>query len=117
MSNNKYKSADFLQDLQDHTIAVLTQSELGITQDVAIKIARELTDLTRKNWGGSNIYFPVNDFGKLSERDQEIYSKFNGGNHFDLSREYNVSEIYIYRIVKYKRAEDIANRQTTFLED
>lgn len=107
----KHRIAEFLQNLQDYTVHVLQQHKLNITDEVANKIARDITDLTRKNWGGSNIYFPKNDFGQLSARDQVIYNKFRGDNILELVREFNVSEQYIYRIIKYKRAEDIASRQ------
>lgn len=46
------------------------------------------------------IYFPKNLLGRVSERDMQIYKEFNGKNHVELARKYDLTVQHIYRIVK-----------------
>lgn len=61
--------------------------------------------------GGAQVYIPKADAIERCERDEAIWRDFNGNNHRELARRYNVTEVHIYRIIKRMRALDRARRQ------
>ena len=65
-----------------------------------VEVSKKLTHHLASNWGGQLIYFPKNLLGRVSERDLKIYKEFNGKNHVELARKYDLTVQHIYRIVK-----------------
>lgn len=61
--------------------------------------------------GGAQIYIPKSDAIDRCLRDEEIMRHFDGQNHRALARQYGVSEIHIYRIVKAMRERERDRRQ------
>lgn len=51
-------------------------------------------------YGGVNIYFPKLDNLLTGVRDRHIKEEYNGENSKSLAAKYNVSESYLWRIVK-----------------
>lgn len=68
---------------------------LGV--ELTIKLAQEL--------GGMNVYLPKTDKLLQQLRDQKIRQEFDGGNHRELARRYQLSESRIRQIL----AEDGTN--------
>ncbi len=62
--------------------------------------------------GGIQFYLPKSNSIKIHQRNEQIYSEFNGFNHKQLAQKYDLTEQGIYKIIKEHRARDIANRQT-----
>ena len=108
--NFKSKGPDLLIDLAQHVAVALTEL-IKLDEGQAEQTGREIANRMAAHWGGQNIYFPMGLTYKLSQRDQQIYDKFNGVNQSDLAREYGVSLQWIYKIVKAVRQEEIARRQ------
>lgn len=77
----------------------------------AKQIGVEIAQRIAHNWGGEVIYIPRNLILLLNERDMKIFNEFNGHNHCELARKYNVSMQWIYAIVKRITKEEIAKRQ------
>jgi Mor family transcriptional regulator len=108
--NFKSKGPELLQDLADQCAQALTDL-LGLEKEKAEQIGREIAERMASHWGGQNIYFPMGLTMHLSQRDQEVYEAFTGDNHGDLARQFGVSVQWVYRILKLKKAEDLAERQ------
>lgn len=104
------KGPELLSDLAAHTATTLVEL-LKIDPEQANQAGMELANRMAGVWGGQNIYFPMGLSYKLSQRDLEIFSKFNGTNHSELAREYHCSLQWIYKIVKTVRADELARRQ------
>ncbi len=100
---------ELLADLADQVAAKL--AELGIDVERAAEIGFATAEHIRINWSGQNLYLPKGVQYQLSRRDIEIFERFNGINHDALAREYNLTVMRIYQIVKAVRAEMIRKRQ------
>ena len=105
---------ELLTDLASHASAIAAEM-LGLPSDTAehlgIEVARKMAD----HWGGQHIYIPKGVSMIASERDIRIYDEFNGRNHAELSRKYHLSTIWIYKIIRTIRAQEIARRQGDLL--
>lgn len=104
------KAPELLADLAKHIEAELI-SKVAANDDLAKQIGIEIAHKVAHTWGGAVIYIPRNLVLLISERDRQIYREFNGHNHQELARKYNVSVVWIYQIVKKIRKEEIARRQ------
>lgn len=90
---------ELVADLEDQTAACL-MGELKLERSKAAAVAKKVARHITQNWGGQIIYIPKNLLGQISERDIQIYREFNGKNHAQLSRKYNLTVQQVYRIVK-----------------
>lgn len=97
------------------TVADLLVTE-GLAPERAADIGMKVMDRMRDDWGGEPIYFPKGCAIDISRRDMEIWERFTGRNHTELAREYDLSVIHIYRIVKYVGAEITKKRQGALFE-
>ncbi|WP_153114592.1 Mor transcription activator family protein [Rhodocyclus tenuis] len=98
-----------IADLAETIAAELVKS--GQTEEIAVEIGVAVADKIRGDWGGEPIYIPKGCAIDISRRDVEIFEKFNGTNHHALAREYNLTVIHIYRVVKAVRLEMVKKRQ------
>lgn len=89
---------ELLTDLEQQTTHFLLQ--FGIQEDVSQQVAINLVNHLTNHWGGQLINIPKNHLYKVATRDLEIYRGFNGKNHAELARRYNLSVRAIYDIVK-----------------
>lgn len=94
------KCISVLDDLKDHIYNQMTDQ--GIDEGTAEIVAARLKEHFRKHWGGQQIYFTVT--GGERERNEELYSKYDGTNRDELSREYGITPAYFYKIIKALRA-------------
>ncbi|UOP08050.1 Mor transcription activator family protein [Alysiella crassa] len=107
---------ELVADLEAQTAAFLL-SELNLDNQQAQIISKKLSRHITSNWGGQLIYIPKNQGGKLDERDQQIYAEFNGKNHFDLAKKYDLAVQQIYKIVKTVGQYEMAQRQRGLFDD
>lgn len=105
----KSQAPEFLEDLINYSSGVLVKH--GFSAEKANIVAKEISKQMCEEWGGQSIYFPYWLRMEISSRDREIYAKFNGHNHAELSKKYKRSLQTIYNIVNTIRAEEIARRQ------
>ena len=100
---------ELLSDLADQVATRLC--ERGIDAERAADIGFEAAEHIREHWGGQPIYLPKGVQYDFSRRDLEIFDRFNGHNHAELAKEYNLTVMRIYQITKAVRAELIKKRQ------
>jgi Mor family transcriptional regulator len=100
---------ELLADLADQV--ALNLRENGIELEKAADIGFAAAEHVRKHWSGQSLYLPKGDHYDISRRDIEIFEKFSGTNHDQLAREYNLTVMRIYQIVKAVRAEMVRKRQ------
>ena len=76
--------------------------------DIGIKVA----DHIAHHWGGQSLYIPKNLHSKLSNRNQEIWSEYNGRNTKHLCKKFKLSEQRIYQILSAIRAQKFKRNHT-----
>ena len=101
-TNTEYP--EILQSLKDSVIEVL--SELNIDNEMAKQAAHDIAESIRLEWGGMAVYICKGQSYELSKRDLEIWNKFNGRNHNELCREYKITMVRLYKIIKNQRAKN-----------
>ncbi len=81
-------------------IAIDSLLSHNIDPSIADQIANHLRNSIANLWGGQIIYIPKDIQAKLSDRDTQIYTEFNGKNHSELASKYNLTIARIYEIIK-----------------
>lgn len=114
--DSRSKAPELLTDMQAHVMAALVELA-AMHSDAADQVSREVVQRMATHWGGQNIYFPMGLSVRLSERDHQLFSEFNGANHSDLARKYGVSLQWVYKIVKQVRAEQLRAKQGSLFGD
>lgn len=100
---------ELLADLAAHLYQHLTVH--GIDAPAAETMARASAEHIRQHWGGIEIYFPKGLSFEISQRNAEIWRKFNGENTDKLAREYKLTERQVTSIIAEQRALDRRRRQ------
>jgi Mor family transcriptional regulator len=72
----------------------------GRVDDLALQAGRAATEMVRRDYGGGQIYVPLD----AARRNAEIYKAFTGDNHFELARRYHTSVSSIYKILRQEKA-------------
>lgn len=106
---------ELVADLEAQTVAFLVAQQ--VEHNVAVSLSKRLSRHLTDNWGGQLIYFPKNQGGKLDERDKQIYAEFNGKNHFELAKKYDLAVQQVYKIVKSGRQQFLAQAQQGLFDD
>lgn len=106
----KHRATELLEDLADQVCSLMTQ-KLKLNKAQAKEIGQDVADHIASHWGGQSLYIPQGLSSKLSKRDLEIYAKFNGTNHNQLAKEYHVSVVWIYALVKRVHQEEVRKKQ------
>lgn len=94
--NSEYP--ELLADLAAHAEQLLRAE--GLKAERAHEVAFKLAEAVRQHWAGQIVYVPVGTGYELSARDRLIWDKFKGDNHEALAREFQVTVVHVYRIVK-----------------
>jgi len=93
---------ELLQDLADK-LAIQAVEMLGVPEAKARYFAQEAAGRVADDWGGQNIYVPMDMVGRRSARNERLYREFTGDNVSELSTKYSLSVQCIYRIIKVMR--------------
>ncbi|MDX5630371.1 MULTISPECIES: Mor transcription activator family protein [unclassified Brenneria] len=114
MSNDtnsfRSKGPELLVELAQHTASTIKEV-VEIDTDIADQIGEAVANRMMQVWGGQNVYFPMGMAWKVSQRDLEIFHKFNGRNHHELARKFGVSLQWVYSVVKRVRKEELDRMQ------
>ena len=97
MTDNR--AAELVADLEAQVVGCLV-SVSNIGKSDARIVAKQVAQHLSAHWGGQLLYIPKNHFGKLDERDKEIWAAFNGHNHAELARRYDLTMQQVYKILK-----------------
>ncbi len=120
------KSLDVLNDalpegLHPTLVEMAEQMFLALAEDAEAvqvlgkprlaQIVADQVDRVALRCGGGQFYLPKGLALKLSQRDREIFDRFNGRNKRELAREYGVTEMRIDQIVAAVRRAEFERRQ------
>lgn len=97
-------------------IATALVRELKMDHGPARKAAEIAVEMIRETTGGGTLYVAKGHLFAITEKHRTIYRRFTGDNHFQLSREFDLSERQIYTIVERCRAEEFSQRQPGLFE-
>lgn len=100
------KELSVLDDMKDELTTMLVKR--GVDPQDAQKIGHEMKAHFHSHWGGQIVYFTKKD---LSDRDTQLYEKFNGNNKEQLIREYGITEQTFYTIIKRARLAYVEKNQ------
>jgi Mor family transcriptional regulator len=75
----------------------------GIDRGKSEAIAKELALELAKTFGGRMFYLPRGDSIRRYFRNLRIFSEYNGSNHKELAKKYDISYVTVYKIVKQGR--------------
>lgn len=92
------KRHELLSDIADHVAHVL--QEHGVLGEVAEQAGSAVADHLSVAWAGATVCFPKDHRYKLTKRDLQILSEFNGRNHHALALKYSLTENAIYKLLK-----------------
>jgi Mor family transcriptional regulator len=115
VSANGEKYPELLADLAEQAAQLLC-SKGGIESKLAAEIGQELAEHLRAHWSGAGIYIPKGISYELSQRDLEIWNKFNGRNVRELAREHDLTEVRIYQILNTVRRAEVKRRQSDLFQ-
>ena len=107
---------EFLDDFMAKSTDIL-ENDIGLSPEQALSAAEKLVKFIKKDWSGQQIYFPKCAEDELSARDLQLWEQFNGNNYSQVAREFNVSVQWVYKVVKFMRAKNIANKQIDAFPD
>lgn len=100
---SRSKAPELLRELLAKTAAVLREKG-GLAEDIANELAGAVVDMVRTDLGGQLVYFPKGTMMDVHARDIEMWNEFNGHNHEDLARKYELAVPVVYdRLKKIKR--------------
>lgn len=68
-------------------------------EETSVKVVRQLT----KDFGGGQVYIPLEKFAFKEEFEKEVYERFDGCNIRELSKEFNISRNTVRRIIADER--------------
>jgi len=105
-----FSEPELLSDLAAKS-AALAKKLLDAPDDQADAFGSELAQLMAAEWGGQGFNFPKGTCYRVSKLHQDVYEAFNGHNHNELAKRFNLSRVWIYRIIERMRTADIASRQ------
>lgn len=77
--------------------------EIAISQVDAERIAIDIAEKIRTEWGGGLIYIPKGNKLDRRGRNYKIWKDFNGDNHAALARKYDLAISTIYEIIDSER--------------
>ncbi|EAU0196824.1 hypothetical protein ATQ06_13005 [Salmonella enterica] len=84
----------------------------GLPEDSASKIALDVMDIMKFEFGGQNIYFPRGRIEQCRDKADEVYAKFmNGESIQSLAHEFGHSIQWIYQMIAQVRARLKAERE------
>ncbi len=100
--------------LAEHAEAALIR--LGFEKMQAVRLANVVLTQLAFGCGGRAFYLPVGDLLKKQLRDREIWHQFNGRNVDDLARDYQLTQMQIYAILKKQRALNVNKYQGSLFD-
>ncbi|MBT0666362.1 hypothetical protein KI809_18800 [Geobacter pelophilus] len=89
---------------------------LGVDNETARLAAFQVTEIMRRDWAGTQPYLSKGMAFELTNRDREMYEKFNGSNHEELALEFGMTTRNVYDRIKAIRAEEFKRRQPALFE-
>jgi Mor family transcriptional regulator len=102
MSGTRQIGAELLVDVAGKVTALA--KEHGMDDDRAARLGTEAASRLAEDWGGQQVYIPMDLLARNKDRNAAIYREFTGDNVADLASKHGLSIQAIYRIIKAERA-------------
>lgn len=84
----------------------------GLARAASLDIAFQAAEEVRFQIGGTKIYIPKGDHIESDELALSIVNEFKGNNIADLARQHNITEQWIYQILKRNREAQTKSKQS-----
>lgn len=88
--------SELLNDIYSHTADVLAQYPDNSIQD-ANEASMAVVNRLREVFGGQLVYFPKGVQDDVTERDERMFNEFDGKNHKELAKKYDLTLQQVYR--------------------
>jgi Mor family transcriptional regulator len=98
---DKNTQTQTIEELTDVVKAKL--QAIGLNDDSAADYSAAVAEAIRHHFGGQQIYICKTDPSEIAKRNAAICAEYNGSNHGELCRKYNLSEQWLYKIVNEYR--------------
>jgi len=105
------RGVQVLRAIADSVRDTLTRQ--GLPAELAERSGLDAAEGVRETFGGEQVYISTGYALAISQRDREIYRLFNGNNHRQLSKKFQVTERAIYHIIARVRQAEMDERQDT----
>ncbi len=92
---------EILADLAMQIRELLIEAKLP--EALAEQLALASAERMRQRWGGQLTYIPIGASHEAMRRWLQIWSKFTGDNIPQLAKEFSLSEVYVYQIIRRMR--------------
>jgi Mor family transcriptional regulator len=100
---NQVKKTHLGKELINDLLTIIEDKliKLGLKAEDAEKISTEATIHVQSTFGGCSLYIPKFSplTESLKERNDQIFKAFDGKNHADLARKFNLSMQSVYKIL------------------
>lgn len=96
---------DMIIHLEDELI------KQGVAEEKASSSARETCEQLRKTFGGELIYVSKGRDVNSTLKHHEVFKGFNGNNHRQLAKQFDITVPHVYRIIKKILKEETDKRQ------
>lgn len=106
---------EILADMVVHLSKALREQGLDVTS--SNQVAWNVSEHIREHWGGQSIYIRQGVSYETRLMAEKVWSKFTGDNVAELAREFNVSDTYIYRLLRFMRADEVRRNQHQLFGD
>jgi Mor family transcriptional regulator len=99
---------EILKDLMDKAVEHLAE-KLELPPETAQAAAFIVCEVIRREWAGSDIYFPRGLAYEIEQRDLEMFRLFTGSNQAELAKKYDITlrqvniRIALIRAAEYER--------------
>lgn len=101
-----------LRELSEMLIASLRRN--GVAPEKATDEAEELAFMLHRRWAGITFTFPAKDELARARLKLHIIEEYNGSNADDLVRKYNVTEDWIYSVLREHQQRRVLEGQSAF---
>ncbi len=112
MADARRIEAELLVDLAAK-VAEQVMASMQVDAKRAQDIGDAVSSRVARDWGGQNVYIPMDHAAQRAERNAQIVERHTGDNVSQLAAEYRLSEQAIYRIIAAERDRRKAERDAS----
>lgn len=103
MTNKRHLASELLRDLATK-LAAQARAAFGVEEEQARRFGEDVAGRVADDWGGQNVYIPMELSGKVKARNEQIYKEFTGDNAAELALKWRLAVQTIYQIIKFERS-------------
>jgi len=107
---------EILRELIDKA-AEPVAAKLQVSAEQAREAVFQVCEIIRKDWAGENLYLPKGLAHDINKRDLEMYEAFNGTNHSQLGKRFNLTTRQVYERIALVSVAEFKRRQPRLFEE